>query len=104
MDLTDFFRQWLYQGGHVILDGGWSYDASTREVVIDLAQTQTDGYPFTVTVEFGFWEEDADVPAIREMTLEGTAGTARFSVETEPARVTLDPRTVLLAEWRFNER
>ncbi len=104
MDLKDYFHQWLYQGGHVILAGGWQYDAALKEVVVDLAQVQTDGYPFEFDVEFGFWEEGADVPTIRSMRMDAVAKNIRFPFDQRPFRVTLDPRTVLLAEWEFRER
>lgn len=104
MDLNGLFRQWLYQGGHLILAGGWSYDASTAEVVIDLSQIQADGYPFTFDVEFGFWAEGADVPTVHEIRMDAESRTARFAVDAKPVRVTVDPRTVLLAEWEFEER
>jgi len=104
MDLEEYFHQWLYQGGHVILGGGWQYDAAAAEVVVDLAQVQTDGYPFEFDVEFGFWEEGSDVPTIRTLRMDAAAKNIRFPVDKEPLRVTLDPRTVLLAEWEFSER
>ena len=88
----------------MILAGGWQYDAALKEVVVDLAQVQTDGYPFEFDVEFGFWEEGADVPTIRSMRMDAVAKNIRFPFDQRPFRVTLDPRTVLLAEWEFRER
>ena len=44
-DLDAFFEQWLYRAGHPIFEGTWTYDADTRQLRIDLAQTQ-DGPAF----------------------------------------------------------
>ena len=32
LDLDIFFNQWLYQGGHIILDGSWKYDDKKNEI------------------------------------------------------------------------
>ncbi len=104
MDLAPFFQQWLYQGGHVVLDGSWRYDAVSKQVVIDISRTETDNYAFEFDVEFGFWAEGADVPEIHSTPMDSQSKIVSFSVETKPARITIDPRTVLLAEWEFTER
>ena len=39
-DLSLFFHQWLYTGGHPNLTGSWSYNAKLKEVTIDVKQTQ----------------------------------------------------------------
>jgi len=104
MDLRDFFHQWLYQGGHLILEGNWHYDASAGEVVVTLSQVQNDGYPFSYDVELGFWAEGADLPTLHEIRMDSESRTVSFSVDEEPPLVTLDPRTVLLAEWDFSKR
>ena len=69
-----------------------------------MSQVQTDGYPFVFDVELGFWAEGADTPTIHEIHMDGESRTARFPVDAKPTRVTVDPRTVLLAEWEFSER
>jgi aminopeptidase N len=104
MDLSGFFKQWLNQGGHLILGGSWRYDDSSSEIVVNLAQTQTDGYPFAFDVEFGIWNEEDDVPEIVSMRMDAAAKTVSFPVETKPYRMTVDPRTVLLAESQFSEQ
>jgi aminopeptidase N len=102
-DLGSFFRQWLYQGGHVILDGGWSY--ADGRLNVDIAQVQTDGYSFDVPVEIGVFTDDSATPEIHTVELSGASrGTLVVPMEKAPLRVVLDPRTVLLAEWTFEGR
>ena len=45
-----------------------------------------------------------DVPEIVSMRMDAAAKTVSFPVETRPYRMTVDPRTVLLAESQFSEQ
>lgn len=98
LDLTPFFKQWLNQGGKLILSGSWSYSVQTKSITIDLTQTQTDGTTFSVPVEIGIYYKNQLIPEIRKMELTSTSGQFKLPSNEEPERIILDPRTVLLAE------
>ncbi len=103
-NLDTFFQQWLYGGGNILLDGTWEYDEQKKEVVVELEQVQDDGFLFTSPVEFG-WYGEGDVQAnIIRKNMEGKQASFRFSVESKPEKVVLDPRTVLLGQWFFQEK
>ena len=61
MDLDFFFDQWLYNGGNIILDGGWSYDERKRRVEVNINQVQDDGYIFKMPLELGIYYEDENL-------------------------------------------
>jgi aminopeptidase N len=104
LDLEAFFQQWLYGGGNIVLHGSWAYDEEKKEVVVKLEQVQDDGFLFTFPIEFG-WYGEGDVQAsIVRKNVEGEKATFRFSVESKPDKVVIDPRTVLLAQWSFEEK
>jgi hypothetical protein len=42
-DLSWFFHEWLNRGGILQLTGTWHYDATAKQVVVSLDQTQTSG-------------------------------------------------------------
>ncbi len=103
-ELDAFFQQWLYQGGHPHLEGSWTYNADQQTVEVTLNQVQTDGYHFRLPVEIGIYQDEKAVPHIEKVDLGTDEVKASFPSPTRPDRVALDPRTVLLAEWTFNER
>jgi aminopeptidase N len=71
---------------------------------LKLEQVQDDGFLFTFPIEFG-WYGEGDVQAsIVRKNVEGEKATFRFSVESKPDKVVIDPRTVLLAQWSFEEK
>lgn len=102
-NLKSFFDQWLYQGGNVLLNGEWHYDESTKTVEIMLSQTQNQEYEFSVDVEIGIFGNDELVPTIHHLLLAGKNGRLSIPLDDKPARVEVDPRTVLLAQWSFSE-
>ena len=100
-DLRWFFDQWLKRPTSPSLDGSWSYDAAAKQIRITIAQTQ-DGEPYRLPLEFGVTPAAAGAatPATRVERVEMTTKQASFSIaaETEPASVSFDPDTWLLAD------
>ena len=100
-DLRWFFDQWLKRPTSPSLDGSWSYDAAAKQIRITIAQTQ-DGEPYRLPLEFGVTPAAAGAatPATRVERVEMTTKQATFSIaaETEPASVSFDPDTWLLAD------
>ena len=101
-DLTAFFQQWLYRGGVPRVEGTWSYDAKSQQVVVELKQVQP-GEPFDLPVEIS-----VDLPAAR-MTptkVRFAARTQRFtiSVDQAPMHVYLDPNLRVLLDARLERR
>ena len=104
LDLDMFFNQWLHQGGHIILDGSWKYDDKKKEIIIDIQQVQNDGYLFSFPIEFGIYEEGKVAPNVEQRSVTKRGSSYSIPAELKPKKVIIDPRTVLLANWSFNER
>jgi hypothetical protein len=100
-DLELFFDQWLDQGGNIVIDGTWAYDDEEIEIV--LHQVQNGGFDFTVDVEIGVLAEDNSLPEIHHVVLGPDGGRVSIPAARRPAKVVIDPRTVLLARWTFDE-
>jgi len=100
-DLRWFFDQWLKRPTSPSLDGSWSYDAAAKQIRITIAQTQ-DGEPYRLPLEFGVTPAAAGAatPVTRVERVEMTTKQATFSIaaETDPASVSFDPETWLLAD------
>ena len=104
LDLDMFFNQWLYQGGHIVLDGSWKYDDKKKEIIIDIQQVQNDGYLFSFPIEFGIYEEGKVAPNVEQRSVTKRKSSYSIPSELKPKKVDIDPRTVLLANWSFTER
>jgi len=95
-DLTWFFDQWLKRPGLPKLKGTWRYDASAKQVQIDLAQVQA-GPPFRIPLDVGVAEGGAQ-PRIQRVELSQASGRFTIPFDREPASVVLDPNSWVLME------
>ncbi|MDH4297901.1 MAG: M1 family metallopeptidase [Cyclobacteriaceae bacterium] len=102
LDLRIFFSQWLNQAGMPKIKGQWSWDSKHKELKINLAQTQTNSYSFPL--EIGIVSAGRQSPEIKKVTMNTKQSTISFPLETRPATVIIDPRTVLLAEFDFEQK
>jgi aminopeptidase N len=100
MDLSSFFKQWLNQPGHPKIKGSWHYDKKSKAVTIELTQAQEHG-TFDVPVEVGIYSTEESAPLIKALRLQPGKTKVQWPVDSEPKKLELDPRTVLLAEWDF---
>jgi aminopeptidase N len=102
-DLAWFFPQWLKRAGSPALEGFWQYDASRKQLVIELTQTQSSD-PYRLPVEVGISVEGSNAPRIEK--LEMTERKYHFEVpgDKEPSSVVLDPNVWLLMQSKFERR
>jgi aminopeptidase N len=96
-DLRWFFAQWLTRSGVPALAGSWSFDASTKQVSVELKQIHA-GEAYRLPLEIGVSTSAATAPRIERVELTGRDGRFTFAAESEPAAVTLDPNTWILME------
>jgi len=102
-DLSSFFKQWLYQGGNIELNGNWRYDTKAKKIMINLSQVQNK-YMFTVPIEVAIFEKGNPTPYIKTITSDKTSGQFEIAFDKLPERIELDPNTKLLAKWNFSRR
>lgn len=95
--LTWFFDQWLRRPTSPSFDGSWRYDAAAKEIRVDLAQSQ-DGEPYRVRAEFGVVGTADAAPRVERFDMTTTRATFTIASAAEPAAVTFDPDTWLLAD------
>jgi aminopeptidase N len=94
--LKEFFQQWLYRTGHPQLKAIWNYDASKKEVVINLTQTQTEPaftFPLEILVEDLNGRKTIHVVQVGKST-----ATYKIPHNQEVKSLTLDPEVWLLYE------
>lgn len=97
-DLTWLFRQWLNRAGVPALAGTWRYDASAKEVVVAVRQTQT-ADPFRLSLGVGVVTAVGELPTVHRMAIDARETTLRIPAATEPSAVVLDPMVATLADF-----
>mgnify|MGYP006158035795 FL=1 len=95
MDLTVFFKQWLYYPGALKLDGVWHYDKLEGEVVLELNQVQKDGVLFEMPIEIGIDFEKSN-QKLEKIQLKEKSSVYKIKVETKPVLIHLDPNLWVL--------
>ncbi len=99
IDLEEFFKQWLYQGGNIELKGNWKYDSRKKKIIMSLAQVQRN-YRFKFPLEVAIYEGSGEA-RIERVEMDDLNKTFEIDFATKPERIELDPNTNLLATWDF---
>jgi aminopeptidase N len=96
-DLGWFFHQWLNRPGSPVVEGGWRYNAGTKKIEIELAQTQP-GDAYRLPLEVGVDR--------RTERIEMTQKQQRFEIaaDKEPSELLLDPNTWILMDTHFGKK
>ena len=102
VDLDWFFKQWLYRPGSPVVEGGWRYNAGSRKIEIELAQTQP-GEAYRLPMEVGITAGAAQ-PIFEKIEMTRKQQAFEIAVAQEPASVDLDPNTWVLMDAKFSRR
>ncbi len=102
-NLKQFFKQWLHKPDILKIEGGWKYDAKSKQVIINLKQVQASGFVFDVPVEFQVYEAGNKTPLNVTFNINAKSGQFNIPLSSKPALILIDPRTVLLADYIFKE-
>ena len=103
-DLTQFFNQWLYQGGNIQLNGSWMYNLKNKTIDIELHQVQPEKYIFKMPLEIGIQSSEKNTEQIQVINLDKRNIKISIPSQTPPKNIRLDPNTKLLAEWDFHQQ
>jgi aminopeptidase N len=97
-ELDWFFAQWLHRTPSPVVNGGWKYNAVTKKLEIDLAQTQP-GDAYRLPLEIG-----VDGTRVEKVTMTQKQQHFEIAAEKAPGAVTLDPNTWVLMDAHFAAR
>jgi aminopeptidase N len=101
-DLAWFFQQWLYRAGSPAVEGTWSYNAQSKMVELDLAQTQI-GDVFRLPLDVAVSAHGAPAK-IEKIELNAKRQTFEIASAAEPVDVELDPEARVLMDVKFAKR
>ena len=103
-DLRPLFDQWLTRSGVPKLSGSWQYDASARQVRVELAQVQP-GEPYVIALEIGMRFPGSSALRLERLALTERLTRVTLPADSEPSTVVLDPNTwVLMAPPEFGRK
>ena len=95
-NLTAFFDQWLYRGGVPRVQWSWEWDASAKQVVLELRQSQV-GAPFAMPIDVAITATDG-TRRIERVALSAASTRVMFAATARPAAVELDPEVRALMD------
>ena len=106
-DLGVFFDQWLYRGGHPVLEASWSWDEERKQVEVEVKQVQevdelTPYFDIPLAIRVTFCEGDGD-HVDQRVRLREEREVFHLPAERRPRFVQLDPESWLLAEIDFQK-
>ena len=90
-DLSWFFKQWIYGGGHPKIGGTWHYEEKTKTLTVELTQDQPAGL-FKFPIDIGMGTE------VKTLIIDKKTQKFTFPLSSKPAQITLDPNIWLLFE------
>lgn len=97
-DLSWFFNQWIYKGGHPRISGNWHYDAGSKSLNIDITQEQAGLFKFPLEIGLGPGGE------VKTLNLDKKTQSFKFDLPEKPGQIVLDPNTWLLFEGGIKEK
>ncbi len=94
-NLDQFFKQWLYTGGHPKLTITWTYDDSKKALTIIIKQNQDNLFEFPLELSI-----DGKPQSI---SIKDKVTTINLPAQTKPVTVLADPNVNLLASFEVTE-
>jgi aminopeptidase N len=102
-NLKPFFKQWLNKPDMLKIEGGWTYDAKSKQVLINLKQVQSSALIFEAPVEFRIYEAGNQTPLNVKFKINSKNSQFNIPLPSKPVLILIDPRVVLLADVDFKE-
>ena len=103
-NLKPFFKQWLNNPYILKIDGSWTYDNKTKEIKLNLSQTQSSNFVFEAPIEFAIYKSGDDTPISMRYNLHDKDASFTISNSEQPAFIIIDPKNVLLADIKFKQK
>jgi len=100
-DLSAFFYQWIYMGGHPKISGSWHYNIDSKTLRLDLNQEQT-GTLFKFPIEIGIGLGSSQ--EVKTVVFDKKRQTFTVELVSKPSQIVLDPNTWLLFEGEIQEK
>ena len=101
-NLSLFFHQWLFQGGHPQLKATWRYDRKQKEVKLEVLQAQK-GIFFHFPLQIAAIGKNGNKD-IKTVEIDSKLAKTVLHFDFEPSQLILDPSTWLLYEGTIQKK
>lgn len=99
-DLKKFFQQWLYTPGHPELDMNWKYNASSKQLTVNITQQQKNDFEFPMEINI----IGADNKVItKSVSIKDKFTTIPISLPGKPLKIVIDPGVDLFYDGVIKE-
>jgi aminopeptidase N len=99
-NLSEFFSQWLWHGGHPKITGTWHYNPASKEISVIIDQVQTSGL-FNFPLEIGVRTAKSGW-ALTTVSIAEKTNKIQFASAEKPEELVLDPNVWLLFEGKIS--
>jgi aminopeptidase N len=101
-DLTLFFKQWLYTGGHPKLSANWKYNPKEKTITLEILQVQK-GSIFSFPLDIAIIDKNGN-REVKTAQIDSRQLKISLNTQSEPVALVLDPGTWLLFEGTIQKK
>ena len=99
VDLSIFFKQWLYRPGSLKLNGNWKFNNQKKEINLLIEQIQSGADLIETPIEIGVYFDNSRT--IEKIYLKEKTSTFKIKVDKKPNKIVLDPNYWVLMNSNF---
>ena len=99
VDLSKFFKQWLYRPGSLKLNGNWKFNNQKKEINLTIGQIQNGVDLIEMPIEIGVYFENSKT--IEKIYLKEKTSTFNIKVDKKPNKIILDPNHWVLMNSNY---
>ncbi len=101
VNLSSFFKQWLYTAGQPNLEASYSYDPANKKLSISILQLQESLFQFPLELKIIGGAEDGMIT--KSIAVKEKLTTFQIPMIEKPSKIILDPNVKLLFEGLIKE-
>ena len=99
VDLSVFFKQWLYGPGSLKLYGNWKFNNQKKEISLTIEQIQNGVDLIEMPIEIGVYYGESKI--IEKINLKEKKSTFNIKMDKKPNKIVLDPNHWVLMNSNF---
>ena len=99
VDLSVFFKQWLYKPGSLKLNGNWKFNNQKKEINLTIEQIQNGVDLIEMPIEIGVYFDKSRI--IKKINLKEKKSIFNIKLDKKPNKIILDPNHWVLMNSNY---
>ena len=99
VDLSVFFKQWLYRPGSLKLNGNWKFNNQKKEINLTIEQIQNGVDLIEIPIEIGVYFDKSRI--IKKINLKEKKAIFNIKLDKKPNKIILDPNHWVLMNSNY---